>query len=354
MAESIRRKRQNAAKEDKKREKAAPEDWEMEYSYEEKMLKAYLDPDRQGYVNWEKKNRSWELQNGFTTHREEEERKQKEVRVLLSLLSLKDPKKEKEAFHKRLLELHTKRVPSREEELQKREGRREELATQGRCLDGNYLTPYCKCDRQCYRFDTTLKDHPQECLPIWLAYCRQYRQSHCFDIDDCIDGVCPLGPSHGFGGMSEIMTELASRAIKEYNEKECNVFKYKVLKIEKVNYTVGMYNTYWMTVRVLNLTLGHSWFAKLRVLFWPAVRVCRRRLGIVPLTCSCLFILIVTSDPSFDGAIHDKHTSRTVAENIVDEVNVLDNANVTSTCMPILPCTRLVIVATDKLPGATD
>ncbi|KAM3306336.1 hypothetical protein P3S67_013206 [Capsicum chacoense] len=238
MAESIRRKRQNAAKEDKKREKATPEDWEMEYSYEEKMLKAYLDPDRQGYVNWEKKNRSWELQNGFSTHNggyyrwekqnwlwerenhrvpfeegEEEERKQKEVCVLR-----KDPKKEKEAFHNRLLELHTKRVPSREEELQKREGRREELATQGRCLDGNYLNPYCKCDRQCYRFDTTLKDHPQECLPIWLAYCRQYRQSHCFDIDDCIDGVCPLGPSHGFGGMSEIMTELASRAVKEYND----------------------------------------------------------------------------------------------------------------------------------------
>ncbi|KAM3306298.1 hypothetical protein P3S67_013168 [Capsicum chacoense] len=299
----------------------------MEYSYEEKMLKAYLNPDRQGCVNWEKKNRSWELQNGLVptvedwemeysfeekrlkshldkdggyyrwekqnwlwereNHRvpfeegeEEEERKQKEVHFLLSSLSLKDPKKEE-----RLLELHRKglteeekkikesylekeenwclglskeheRVPSREEELQKREGRREELAAQGRCLDGNYLTPYCKCDRQCYRFDTTLKDHPQECLPIWLAYCRQYCQSHCFDIDDCIDGICPLGPSHCFGGMSEIMMELASHAIKEYNEKECNVFKYKVLKIEKVNYTVGMYNTYWMTVKVLNLTLG--------------------------------------------------------------------------------------------------
>ncbi|KAF3641826.1 hypothetical protein FXO37_22786 [Capsicum annuum] len=152
MAESIGRKR-----EDKKREKAAPEDWEMEYSYEEKMLKAYLNPDRQGCVNWEKKNRSWELQNGLVptvedwemeysfeekrlkshldkdggyyrwekqnwlwereNHRVpfeegEEERKQKEVRFLLSSLSLKDPKKEE-----RLLELHRKGLTEEEKKI---------------------------------------------------------------------------------------------------------------------------------------------------------------------------------------------------------------------------------------------
>ncbi|KAF3683158.1 putative GPI ethanolamine phosphate transferase 2-like [Capsicum annuum] len=195
MAESIGRKR-----EDKKREKAAPEDWEMEYSYEENMLKAYLNPDRQGCGIWEKKNRSWELQNGL--------------------------------------------VPT---------------------------------------------------------------------VEDWENGV----------------------------------FKYKVLKIEKVNYTVGMYNTYWMTVKVLNLTLGHSWFAKLRVLFWPAVREVEeeekwkeKRIGEEIFKNQQGAFWGVFTDPSFAGASHDKHTSSTVAENIVDEVNVLDNANVTSTCMPILPCTR--------------
>ncbi|KAK4356294.1 hypothetical protein RND71_025265 [Anisodus tanguticus] len=57
---------------------------------------------------------------------------------------------------------------------------------------------------------------------------------------------------------AELLMELANRAIQEYNEKECNVFKYKVLKIEKVNHTVTTYNQYWMTVKVLNLTLGTS------------------------------------------------------------------------------------------------
>lgn len=49
--------------------------------------------------------------------------------------------------------------------------------------------------------------------------------------------------------------ELANSAILEYNEKESNVFKYKILKIEKVNYSAATYYQYWMTVKVLNLTL---------------------------------------------------------------------------------------------------
>ncbi|WMV54942.1 hypothetical protein MTR67_048327, partial [Solanum verrucosum] len=99
---------------------------------------------------------------------------------------------------------------------------REKLVAEGRCLDGSYLTPYCRCDKKCYRFDTSLGDYPPEQLPIWLAYCRQYRQSHCFDIDDLIHG---------------------------------KVFKYKVMKIEKVNCCEAT-STYWMTVKVSNLTLG--------------------------------------------------------------------------------------------------
>ncbi|KAF3627233.1 putative ubiquitin carboxyl-terminal hydrolase 18-like [Capsicum annuum] len=56
--------------------------------------------------------------------------------------------------------------------------------------------------------------------------------------------------------MAEILMELANRAIQEDNEKGSNVcFKYKVLKIEKVNCSVGMYYTHWMIVIVTNLTL---------------------------------------------------------------------------------------------------
>lgn len=36
------------------------------------------------------------------------------------------------------------------------------------------------------------------------------------------------------------------------------VFKYKVLEIEKANYMVGGYEQYFMTVKVLNLTIGTS------------------------------------------------------------------------------------------------
>ncbi|XP_060174752.1 uncharacterized protein LOC132605615 [Lycium barbarum] len=79
----------------------------------------------------------------------------------------------------------------------------------------------------------------------------------CFDVD-----VHP-GPAFGagislydFNKHAELFMELSNGAIQEYNEKEWNVFKFKVLKIEKVNCTVTDYFEYWMTVKVLNLTLG--------------------------------------------------------------------------------------------------
>ncbi|XP_060185707.1 uncharacterized protein LOC132615145 [Lycium barbarum] len=84
-----------------------------------------------------------------------------------------------------------------------------------------------------------------------------------FDIDDyppsCYRAhLGPLPPFDDFMGEAELLMKLANRAIQEYNEKECNVYKYKVLKIEKVNHRLSMYYTYWMTVNVLNLTLGTS------------------------------------------------------------------------------------------------
>ncbi|KAH0747274.1 hypothetical protein KY285_008931 [Solanum tuberosum] len=195
------------------------ENWEKQYSYEEKRLKSLIDGDE--YGNWEKQNCSWEIEHGLVPSSEAEE---KEKRGKTSEISLED--------------------------------QREKLAAQGRCIDGSYLTPYCRCDKKCCRFDTTLEDYPPEYLPIWLAYCRQYRQSHCFDIDDFINGrIGPLNPSQNFNGRVELLMELANHSIKDYNEKECNVFKYKVMKIEKVNCCEATC-TYWMTVKVSNLTLG--------------------------------------------------------------------------------------------------
>ncbi|KAG5604555.1 hypothetical protein H5410_026047 [Solanum commersonii] len=81
-----------------------------------------------------------------------------------------------------------------------------------------------------------------------------------FDFDDFpgvevqIEPILNVKDNVDFG----IMMKLANRAIQEYNEKEHNVFKYKVLEIEKANYMVGGYEQYFMTVKVLNLTIGTS------------------------------------------------------------------------------------------------
>ncbi|WMV53280.1 hypothetical protein MTR67_046665 [Solanum verrucosum] len=272
------------------------ENWEKQYSYEEKRLKSLIDGE--GYGNWEKQNCSWEIEKGLVPSPEEvteDQKKQKEAwdKRLLELstkILTEEEKKLKESYIENWhvpgwdLAYHTKspkfptlqlppsetrqKVPPTPDDLQflcrkhqpipeiSLEDRREKLAALGRCIDGSYLTPYCRCDKKCCRFDTTLEDYPPEYLPIWLAYCRQYRQSHCFDIDDFINGrIGPLNPSQNFNGRAELLMELANHSIKDYNEKECNVFKYKVMKIEKVNCCEATC-TYWMTVKVSNLTLG--------------------------------------------------------------------------------------------------
>ncbi|KAM3327802.1 hypothetical protein P3S68_033264 [Capsicum galapagoense] len=301
--------------EEKKREKAAPpeeEDWERIYSYEEKTVKAYLDRDRQRCINWEKKNRSWEIQKGLIPSFEEEEMMQKPLilvcgkqeegreeakrkktappedwekeysyeEMMLKARLDKQGYGEWEKKH-RLWEILNYLVPVAEVIRRRSRGNmrfglqylrdnahpapvfsweeeREKFAPQakaeGRCLDGSYLIPYCKCNKQSYHFDRTeMEDYPPECLPIWLAYCRQLTQSHVFDIDNFLCGrIAPLELMEGLGDMTEILLGLANHVIEDYNEKEYNVFNYKVLKIEKVNCSPT--NAYYMTVKVLNLT----------------------------------------------------------------------------------------------------
>ncbi|WMV56852.1 hypothetical protein MTR67_050237 [Solanum verrucosum] len=78
-----------------------------------------------------------------------------------------------------------------------------------------------------------------------------------FDFYDCSGGevtlerILNLKEDPDFA----IMMKLANRAIEEYNEKQDNVFMYKVLKIEKANFMISGYEQYFMTVKVLNLTL---------------------------------------------------------------------------------------------------
>ncbi|KAH0754175.1 hypothetical protein KY290_024445 [Solanum tuberosum] len=106
----------------------------------------------------------------------------------------------------------------------------------------------------------TLKEHRPYIDQIRIKYYQQIHESYGFDFDDFpgvevqIEPILNVKDNVDFG----IMMKLANRAIQEYNEKEHNVFKYKVLEIEKANYMVGGYEQYFMTVKVLNLTIGTS------------------------------------------------------------------------------------------------
>nr|XP_009628554.1 uncharacterized protein LOC104118878 isoform X1 [Nicotiana tomentosiformis] len=109
--------------------------------------------------------------------------------------------------------------------------------------------------------DHALPEHRPDFYHIWCHYHHQAAQTNGFDLDiypgsSMLADVVPLDKSHTKYG--EIMMELANLAIQQYNEKECNVFKYKLLSIEKVNYRLTGFEEYFMTVKVLNLTLGSS------------------------------------------------------------------------------------------------
>ncbi|KAK4712456.1 hypothetical protein R3W88_006969 [Solanum pinnatisectum] len=105
----------------------------------------------------------------------------------------------------------------------------------------------------------TLKEHRPLVDQIRKRYCQQIRESYGFDFYDYSDGEVLIEPilnvkeDVDFG----IIIKLANHAILEHNEKEHNVFKNKVLKIEKANVMIEGYEQYFMTVKVLNLsTLG--------------------------------------------------------------------------------------------------
>ncbi|XP_016480975.1 uncharacterized protein LOC107802048 [Nicotiana tabacum] len=226
--------------------------WEREhYSFEEMRLKSLLQSKEED-LKWEK-------------DLEAKKQREREIRFVLQReirfeLGDEVAKRVIDAFDKTIREFCSRPVTEEEKRLKQSElEHREKLAAQGRYLTGEYLTP---C-----RFN------PQFC------------HSHYFDSDVYLSsgffgaptfGVSLPGPgfsgaptfggslpgplpSQDFSDNAKLLMELANRAIEEYNEKECNAFKYKVLKIEKVNYSLsGTFDMYWMTVKVLNLTHGSS------------------------------------------------------------------------------------------------
>ncbi|XP_006356435.1 uncharacterized protein [Solanum tuberosum] len=106
----------------------------------------------------------------------------------------------------------------------------------------------------------TLKEHRPYIDQIRIKYFQQIHESYGFDFYDFPGGEVQIEPILNVKDDADfgIMMKLANRAIQEYNEKELNVFKYKVLKIEKANCMIGGYEQYFMTVKVLNLTIGTS------------------------------------------------------------------------------------------------
>ncbi|KAG5624261.1 hypothetical protein H5410_009479 [Solanum commersonii] len=95
----------------------------------------------------------------------------------------------------------------------------------------------------------TLKEHRPLVDQIRKRYGQQIRKSYGFDFYDypgaevLIEPILNVKEDADFG----IMMKLANQH---------NVFKYKVLKIEKANVMIGGYEQYFITVKVLNLTLG--------------------------------------------------------------------------------------------------
>ncbi|XP_070056374.1 uncharacterized protein [Nicotiana tomentosiformis] len=106
---------------------------------------------------------------------------------------------------------------------------------------GRYLAGSCPSRNLFGNLDLTLLpagadvlQDRKEFVPFWASYIRQFHLSESFDID-VHPGWSPASrvtPYLDFSYQFESLMELANHAIREYNEKECNVYKYKVLKIE--------------------------------------------------------------------------------------------------------------------------
>ncbi|KAF3651202.1 putative BTB/POZ domain-containing protein NPY2-like [Capsicum annuum] len=92
---------------------------------------------------------------------------------------------------------------------------------------------------------------------IYAKYFTQILESEGFDISiypgPAEAAVCI--PYLDFEKELDLLRVLAEHAIQEYNLKEENVYKYKFMFIETVNFIVAGHREFFMNVRVNNLTL---------------------------------------------------------------------------------------------------
>ncbi|XP_060171346.1 uncharacterized protein LOC132602534 isoform X3 [Lycium barbarum] len=105
-----------------------------------------------------------------------------------------------------------------------------------------------------------LKHHP-DFQTIWSRYWRQLQTTNNMDMDtypgvsDMIE-VWPLNWPNTTEGYDNEVNDLAIFAIQEHNKEPFHIFKYELLKIEKVNARLSGYLEFFVTVKVKNLTLG--------------------------------------------------------------------------------------------------
>ncbi|XP_019258522.1 PREDICTED: uncharacterized protein LOC109236760 [Nicotiana attenuata] len=107
--------------------------------------------------------------------------------------------------------------------------------------------------------DPFFKEYRDEFRKIYSRYFRQIIQSHGFDID-VYPGNAKAAfyvPYLDFEREVDMLMELATYAIEEFNK--TSVYKYKVIKIETVNFMLSRYREFFMTVKVENLTLRTPW-----------------------------------------------------------------------------------------------
>ncbi|MCD7453359.1 hypothetical protein HAX54_020657 [Datura stramonium] len=105
------------------------------------------------------------------------------------------------------------------------------------------------------------EQHRDAFIQIYQRYFRQIVNSDGFDIDK-YPGDAKAAvyiPYLDFEKEADMLMELANHAIdQDYNNRETSVYKYKVSYIENVNFFLAECREFFMTVKVINLTLSSA------------------------------------------------------------------------------------------------
>ncbi|KAH0775102.1 hypothetical protein KY290_012239 [Solanum tuberosum] len=110
--------------------------------------------------------------------------------------------------------------------------------------------------------DGALVEHRPYFADIWRRYDAQLQTTNGMDLDT-FPGCSMLVDAYPIN-MSDptteeeamIIYELVDLALDIYNHDESNLFKYKFIKVEKVNTRLTGYAEFFITVKFLNVTIG--------------------------------------------------------------------------------------------------